>query len=65
MNKNKNYRILTFSNGVFQPQYKFLGFFWFNFDQVFKDIANAKAFVKAEIANNTKPTVLNVSYIED
>ena len=65
MNKN-NYRILTFSNGLFVPQDKvFFNLVWSNMGDQFSTIDEAKYFIKDKIAMRTRPTIVSVSYIED
>ena len=62
-NKNNNYRVLTYSDGSFVPQYKFI-VFWIGFGTAYATIQEAKDFIANEIKAKTKPTVVNISYLD-
>lgn len=61
--RNANYRILTYSNGKFVPEYRFL-FLWFSYWEEFKSIVEAKEFIENEKILSQRPIVVNTSYFE-
>lgn len=60
--RTSKYRVLTYSNNLFVPEYKFLCF-WFSFGEQFQTIGEAKNFIENEKIIAQKPTVVDVNYI--